>query len=78
MSLIYQAVWIFPYTPFYRKEVERDNNPQKQRTISILSSNVYMPNSNYQKLIDHIDTKKPDFVVTLESNNKWEQALKPI
>ncbi|WP_334062571.1 endonuclease/exonuclease/phosphatase family protein [Alteromonas genovensis] len=78
ISLLYQAIWIFPYTGFYRKEVPRDRNPQKQRTISILSSNVFMPNSNYQKLIDHINNKKPDFVVTLESNEKWEHALKPI
>ncbi|WP_032096659.1 MULTISPECIES: endonuclease/exonuclease/phosphatase family protein [unclassified Alteromonas] len=78
ISLLYQAIWILPYTPFYRKEVNKDVNPQKERIISILSSNVYMPNSNYHKLIEHIHTKKPDFVVTLESNEKWERALKPI
>lgn len=78
ISLVYQAVWILPYTPLYRTDVQRSKTPSKKRTISILSSNVFMHNSNYQKLLDHVNDKRPDFLVTLESNEKWQRALQPL
>lgn len=76
----YQALWILPYTPFYKKEVRRVTNKDsavedKGNCISILSSNVYMPNEGYDALLEHISQTTPDFVVTLESNKRWELAL---
>jgi len=75
VSAIYQAIWIYPYTRFHSKEVKRITNGAPQHRISILSSNVFMPNQHYDKLLSHIHNKSPDFVVTLESNKRWENAL---
>ena len=62
---IYQAFWIYPYTPLASKEVERAESPDQDNKISILSSNVFMPNENYHKLLSHVKDTQPDFLVTL-------------
>lgn len=76
--MLYQAFWIFPYTLLGGKEVSRIDKPSKARSISILNTNVYMHNTNYQGLLDLVDTHQPDIVVTLESNKDWEHALEPL
>lgn len=78
VSLIYQLVWIIPYTPFYKREVKRIKKSQNQTTLSVLSSNVYMPNHDFRKLIEHVRNKQPDFLVTLESNEKWQEGISEI
>lgn len=77
-SLVYQLVWILPYTPLYKKEVRRCERTEVKHTLSVLSSNVYMPNSDFDKLILHVHNKNPDFLVTLESNEKWQQGISVI
>lgn len=72
---IYQAIWILPYTFFYKKEVVKASSQDAGESISILSSNVFMPNEDYDKLLKHVRDTNPDFVVTLESNKSWEIAL---
>ena len=74
VSLLYQCIWIIPYTPLYKREV-RCVAAEPKKTLSILSSNVYMPNDGFQKLISHVHSTQPDFLVTLESNKKWQDHL---
>ncbi|CAB9494387.1 endonuclease/exonuclease/phosphatase family protein [Alteromonas macleodii] len=78
VSLIYQVVWIIPYTPLYKREVQRVGNEDTSRKLSVLSSNVYMPNNDFRKLIEHVRNKHPDFLVTLESNEKWQKGISEI
>jgi endonuclease/exonuclease/phosphatase (EEP) superfamily protein YafD len=78
VSLIYQVVWIIPYTPLYKREVKRVSNEDTSRKLSVLSSNVYMPNNDFRKLIEHVRSKHPDFLVTLESNEKWQNGISEI
>jgi len=77
-SFTYQCFWIIPYTPLYRKEVQKQAKPNSGILLSILSSNVYMPNNDFSKLVEHVRQKSPDFLVTLESNKKWEEGIKDI
>lgn len=76
ISLIYQVIWIIPYTPFYKREVKRVES--SGHNLSVLSSNVYMPNNDFRKLIEHVRNKQPDFLVTLESNEKWQEGISEI
>lgn len=75
VSLIYQVIWIIPYTPLYKREVKRVGVENAKKTLSVLSSNVYMPNDDFRKLIEHVRNKQPDFLVTLESNEKWQKGI---
>ncbi|MEP4888634.1 MAG: endonuclease/exonuclease/phosphatase family protein [Aliiglaciecola sp.] len=79
-SLIYQSIWIFPYTFLYPKEVKQAENSQVESnvTIKVITANVLMPNKSVQKLIDIVTEYKPDILVTLETNKWWQDALTPI
>lgn len=71
---------VLPYTFFWKKQVKKVRpqqlNPEQQ--ISLLVSNVLMPNTQYDLLIDHIRDYQPDIILTLESNADWQQALQVI
>lgn len=75
LSFLYQALKIFPYTPFADKQVHSFYGKDPETTISLLISNVLMSNQNSRKLIDHIDEKQPDIVLTLETNKRWENEM---
>ena len=74
-ALLYQLAWVIPYTPLWCTEVNQVSTTDDDRTISILTSNVLMTNDNYDALINLTRQRKPDILVTLESNKDWEQAL---
>lgn len=78
LSFIYQAIKIFPYTFFARKQVYRFTGKNTNTRISILVSNVLTPNKNYHKLIRLIQKWNPDIVLTLESDKTWEKQLSVI
>lgn len=75
LSFTYQAVKIFPYTFFARQQVYKFSGGKTNSQISILVSNVFTPNKNYQKLIALIKKWDPDMVLTLESDKVWEEQL---
>ena len=77
-ATLYQLWWIAPYTPCWPKQVKRTAPHSKHALVRILSSNVLMPNKNADALIDIIKARNPDIVVTLESNQWWEDQIKTI
>lgn len=75
LSLIYQLIKIFPYTLLSRKQVLSFHGNDPKAIISILVSNVLTTNTKYDKLIDLVNRKKPDVLLTLETDKKWEEEL---
>lgn len=78
ISFIYQAHKIFPYTFFAKKQVLQATNPDQGNSISIIVSNVLTNNDKYELLLNHISQYQPDLLLTLESDERWEQALSVI
>lgn len=74
-SLIYQSIKIYPYTFFAKKEVVKSKEVYSSSSISILVSNVLAPNRKYDKLLKLVQKLRPDIVLTLESNQQWQQEL---
>jgi endonuclease/exonuclease/phosphatase (EEP) superfamily protein YafD len=74
-SLFYQAVRIYPYTTLAKKTVQSFNGNDTKNHISILVSNVLSTNNRHDKLIDLVKSKKPDILLTLETDKKWESGL---
>ena len=74
--LLWQLWWILPFTVLWPKEVKltMDNDPNRQ--LSILTSNVYTPNKNAEALIALVEQYQPDVLVTLESDQWWQDKLK--
>lgn len=77
-SFVYQAVKIYPYTFFAKKQVKKYKGNDEKRQISILVSNVLTTNTKYQKLIHLIYRENPDLVLTLETDEVWEKELEVI
>lgn len=73
-----QNAWIlFPYTPFYRIK-KYDIVESHSVDVTILSSNVYQFNTEYDRLIRLIRETDPDIILTMETNQDWEGALSVI
>ncbi len=75
LSLLYQLVRIFPYTPFAKKTVQSFKGDDAKNHISILVSNVLTTNTSYDRLINLVNSKNPDILLTLETDKKWETEL---
>ncbi|ENU28219.1 endonuclease/exonuclease/phosphatase family protein [Acinetobacter modestus] len=79
-AVAFQLKMVLPYTPIWRKQVQQVKqeqlNPEQQ--ISLLVANVLTPNHQYDLLLKHIDDLQPDLVLTLESDQNWQDALHPI
>ncbi|SDS78588.1 Uncharacterized conserved protein YafD, endonuclease/exonuclease/phosphatase (EEP) superfamily [Gillisia sp. Hel1_33_143] len=75
LSFIYQAVKIYPYTLFAKKQVLEFQGSDDDAIISILVSNVLTTNKRSDKLIDRVNEYKPDILLTLETDERWENEL---
>lgn len=75
INFTYQAVKIFPYTIFAKKQVLKFKGNNPKNTISVLVSNVLTTNKKYNLLQEQVHKKKPDLLLTLESDENWEREL---
>jgi endonuclease/exonuclease/phosphatase (EEP) superfamily protein YafD len=75
ICLAVQLWWILPYTRLWKKEVKTASESDPSQQLTILTSNVLTPNRNAEALIDLVHTHKPDIVVTLESDQWWQDQL---
>lgn len=73
--LLWQLWWILPYTTFWPKEVKRAPGNATGPRLTILTSNVLTPNHNAEALIALTREYRPDILVTLESDQWWEDQL---
>lgn len=78
LSFLYQAAKIYPYTVLAKKQVQKYKGSEPESRFSILVSNVLTTNKQYDKLIDHVNQRQPDLLLTLESDKRWEKALTAI
>lgn len=72
--IVNHLVILIPYTTLYkRKAADKINTDSKP--ISIISVNVYQFNKGHHQLIDLVKEEKPDILLTMESNQEWENSL---
>ena len=74
----YQWVKIYPYTWLAKKQVIRARPAARSSSVSVLVANVFTPNRRAADLLEIIQQKSPDMVLTLESDAWWEQKLRPL
>lgn len=68
---------IYPYTKLHRKDLGNAVDSNDKR-IRVLSANVYMYNSDFQRLIDQIREYRPDCILLLETDLNWLEGLEGI
>lgn len=76
-ALAYQLKMVLPYTFIWKKQVKQVKQDQldPDRQISLIVSNVLTTNTKYHLLIEQIQTHQPDLVLTLETDQAWQDAL---
>lgn len=70
-----QLRMILPYTRLWKKEVRQALPIADAVQLKLMVSNVLTPNNNTQALVDLVQQKQPDVLITLESDQKWQDAL---
>lgn len=76
--IVWQGWWIMPYTRVMPREVRSTNAPDAARRLTILNANVLTPNHQAERLLALIREHKPDLVITLESDQWWQERLDTI
>ena len=79
-ALAYQLKMVLPYTFVWKKQVAsvRSEQLDPDKQISLLVSNVLTPNNKYYLLIAEIEKYQPDIVLTLETDQTWQNELSVI
>lgn len=72
---LWQFYQISAYTPLRKPQVTRYRGAENERTVSILTSNVLTPNRRADKLLKLIYRYQPDIILTLESDDWWQEKL---
>ena len=77
VAMTYQLKMVLPYTFIWKKQVSqvRPEQLDRNRQISIIVSNVLTPNDQYHLLIEQIQKHQPDLVLTLETDQTWQNQL---
>lgn len=70
-----QLRMILPYTRLWKKEVRQALPIDDAVQLKLMVSNVLTPNNNTQAFVDLVQQKQPDLLITLESDQKWQDAL---
>ncbi len=71
----WQLWWILPYTVLWPTEVKRSKASGSENGLSILTANVLTPNREAEALLDLVRKYEPDILVTLESDQWWQDRL---
>ena len=78
LCVVWQLWWILPFTFVWPKEVKNSDDHSIDKQLTILTSNVFTPNRQADALITLVKHYQPDVLVTLESDQWWQEQLKVI
>lgn len=77
IAIVYNISIFIKYTPFHKKTIPTVEIDQREH-LKILTLNVRMSNSDYDKTADLILKTKPDVVLLTEVNQAWIDGLASI
>lgn len=75
-GLLYQAKWIFPYTPLAGKEARFA--PDADDAVTMLAVNVLEENPRHDLVSALIEAVDPDVLLLMETDAAWATALEPV
>lgn len=77
IATICDAVLLARYTPLWRVKAP-EPCPHHSDSMTLLSANVLQFNTDYGRFIDLVKRTQADLVLTMESNEAWDTAMKAI
>ena len=75
LVVVLQARFILPWTRLWPVQVQDAEPGKQERCITLLVANVLTPNRQAERLIEIIQRQDPDVVLTLESDDWWQERL---
>lgn len=78
LALGHQIVKMFPYTPLSPKQVLAAESSSDGANLSLLVANVLISNRESEAFLGLVRDYNPDVILTLETDNWWEKALKTL
>lgn len=78
LAVGYQGVKILPYTSLMPKQVLATESRSDDANLRLLVANVLMENRKSQAFLDIVREYDPDVVLTVETDQWWEEALRPL
>lgn len=72
--MTYHAYILIRYTSLWKTKLAQKSDFASE-PVKIISCNIYQYNRAYHRFIDLVRKEKPDIVLTMESDQKWERAL---
>lgn len=73
--MVYHIYIFIRYTEFW-KDKKRSESKNNSAQVKIISCNIYQFNDQYDRFVKLVQQEKPDVVLTMESDSKWEKALR--
>lgn len=73
--LIYQGCRILPFTPLMRKEIRLCPDSDGGSHMTVMATNVEMPNDRHDLVRAAIDETDPDILFVMETDQVWGDAL---
>lgn len=77
VCLGYNAYVFVRFTKFWRSNRHKASK-QHSAHVKVISVNVYQYNKEYHRLIELVRREQPDILLTMESNQDWEEALQEL
>ncbi|HSP30932.1 MAG TPA: endonuclease/exonuclease/phosphatase family protein [Halomonas sp.] len=77
ITFLTQGYYILHFTPLWPVQVKAAQSHDADKTITLLIANVLTPNKQAKPLIEMIKQHQPDIVLTLESDQWWQDQLDP-
>lgn len=78
LNMGYLFYQLYPYTFLSKKQLMDCQNPNPERNLSLLISNVYQYNRESGRLLKYIKQLKPDLVLLAETDHWWADQMQPI
>lgn len=73
-----QTGHVIRFTPLWRRQSLRPDQPDPQAQVSLLAANVKLSNRGYDRLIALVQGEAPDILMAIEVDADWTRALEPL
>lgn len=77
-ATIFQAILIYPYTPFAKVQTLKSHNPDENIRLKLFINNVRMVNKHINKVLKAVAKADPDIVLLMETDKNWADGLKEL
>ena len=77
ISMGHLGYLIYPFTRFTKKTVAHADKTSKGNKLHLIVANVRQKNESHEKLLELLEHEKPDLILLVETNKRWQEALKP-